>query len=98
MISKYDKIIVGFAVSLVVAFVVYALLLQAQDLVGDQVGRVITFNERTIALMAICLNVIPMNYFRRKYHNQSLRGLVIGTMVLAGMWFYRYGQDLLNNG
>lgn len=96
MISKYDKIIVGFVVSLVVAFITYALLLQALEFISDQSGQTIVFRDNTVALLAICLNVLPMNYFRRRYHNKSLRGLVIGTMLLAGVWFFYYGRDLIN--
>jgi len=81
MISKYDNIIVGFVVSLVVAFIAYALLLQAQEFISGQISRTLAFRENTVALLAICLNIFPMNYFRRRYHNKSLRGLVIGTMV-----------------
>lgn len=95
MISKYDNIAVGLVVSFVVAFIAYALLLQAQEFISGQFGRPVTFRENTIALLAICLNVLPMNYFRRRYHNKSLRGLVIGTMLLAGVWFFYYGRDLL---
>lgn len=96
MISKYDNLLVGLAVSLVVTFVAYALLLQAQDFISAQAGRTISFQDRSVALLSICLNVLPMNYFRRRYHYKSLRGLVIGTMLLAGAWFFYFGRDLLN--
>ncbi len=98
MISKYDKILVGLLAALVIPFIAYALLLQAGDWLGNAAERSITFEPRTIALVAICLNVLPMNYFRRAYHNKSLRGLVIGTMGLALAWFVYFGRDLLNAG
>lgn len=96
MLSKYDKIVTGLLVSFVVAFIAYALLLQAQDWIGSQAGRPLAFQERTIALIALCFNLLPMNYFRRRYQNKSLRGLVLGTMILAGAWFVYYGRSLLN--
>ena len=96
MVSKYDKILVGLMTALAVAFVAYGLLLQAEDWLSSAYPSFTTFNDRSIALMAICLNVIPMNYFQRKYQNKSLRGLVIGTMGLAVAWFVVYGQDILN--
>lgn len=96
MVSKYDKILVGFLTALAVAFVAYGILLQAEEWLSNAYPSFTAFNDRSIALMAICLNVIPMNYFQRRYHNKSLRGLVIGTMVLAVAWFYVYGQDILN--
>lgn len=96
MISKYDKIIVGLLTAFAVAFVAYALLLQVEELMSDAYPSFSAFNERSLALLAICLNVLPMNYFRRRYRNKSLRGLVIGTMLLAGIWFYQFGSDLMN--
>lgn len=96
MISRYDKIIVGLLTALAVSFVGYALLLQMEELLRGAYASFSSFNERSIALLAIFLNIIPMNYFRRRYHNKSLRGLVIGTMLLAALWFYRFGYDLLN--
>lgn len=96
MISKYDKIIVGIATAVVVAFVAYGLLIQAEEWLIGAYPSFTSFNERSIALMAIVFNILPMNYFQRRYYNKSLRGLVIGTMILAGAWFYVYGQDILN--
>ena len=95
MISKYDNILTGLAVSLIVAFVAYALLLQAQEFIAGQMNRPFSFQDRSVALLAICVNLLPMNYFRRRYHNKSLRGLVIGTVLLAGVWFFWFGRDLL---
>lgn len=96
MISKYDNIIVGLLTALAVSFVAYALLLQAEEWISAAYPSFTEFNDRSIALLAICLNVLPMNYFRRRYHNKSLRGLVIGTVLMAGVWFFYYGKDILN--
>jgi len=97
VISKYDNILVGLLVSLAIPFIAYGLLLQAGDWMSNAAERSITFQPRSIALVAICLNVLPMNYFRRAYHNKSLRGLIIGTMGLAMVWFFYFGRALLNS-
>lgn len=94
MISRYDTLLVGLLTALSVAFVAFALLLQAEEWIAASYPDFTSFQERSIALLAICLNVLPMNYFRRRYHNKSLRGLVLGTMGLAAAWFFVYGRFL----
>ena len=95
MVPKNDKLITGLAVSLVVPVIAYFLLLQLQGMIATGAGRNIQFEPRTLALVAICLNVMPLNYFRKTYRNRSLRGLASGTMLLALAWFFYYGRELL---
>ncbi|NJB87654.1 hypothetical protein GGR26_003438 [Lewinella marina] len=96
MVPRNDHIWIGLAVSFVVSFVAYGLFLQLGEWLTAGAGREITFRPRTLALMAICLNVLPMNVFRRTYRTRSLKGLVIGVMILAAAWFFYYGRELLN--
>lgn len=95
MVPRNDNILIGLAVSLIVPFIAYFLLLQAQDFIASSAGRPIIFEQRTLALIAICLNVMPLNFFRKVYRNKSLRGLATGTMILALGWFFWFGRDLL---
>jgi len=95
MVPKNDNILIGLAVSLILPAIAYFLLLQLQSMIVEASGRPISFELRTLALIAICLNVIPLNFFRRVYRNRSLRGLATGTMVLAMGWFFYFGRDLL---
>lgn len=99
MISKYDHLAVGLMTALVVAFVGYALLLQTQDWINEAgwFDATLDFRPRSLAILAISLNLLPMNFFRARYHHKSLRGLVIGTVLLGGLWFVYYGRELLNN-
>ncbi|MEL7161044.1 MAG: hypothetical protein AAFN92_09815, partial [Bacteroidota bacterium] len=83
MVSRYDHQLTGLITALLLAGIAYALLQQANDWVSDSAGKGEIFTQRTVALIAICLNVLPMNYFRKRYRNRSLRGLVMGTMLLA---------------
>lgn len=95
MVPRNDNILIGLAVSFIIPMIAYFLLLQAQDFIGNSAGRPIMFEQRTLALIAICLNVMPLNYFRKVYRNRSLRGLATGTMILALAWFYWFGRELL---
>ena len=95
MVSRYDHIVTGLVAAFAVAFIGYGLLLQLQDILSESFATTFAFRERSVALIAIALTVIPMSYFRKRYHNRSLRGLVIGTMIMAAAWFFYYGRDLL---
>ncbi|MBL7805577.1 MAG: hypothetical protein JNL02_17680 [Saprospiraceae bacterium] len=52
------------------------------------------FRERTLAIVAIALNMIPLNIFRRRRWDLSMRGVVIATGVLAFVWLFKYGIGL----
>ena len=96
MVPRNDHLWIGLAVSLVVSGIAFFLLLQLGGLFSSTEGRAITFRPRTLALIAICLNILPMNVFRRTYRTRSLKGLIIGVMILAAAWFFYFGRDLLN--
>ena len=95
MVSKYDNILVGLLTAISISVIAYGLLLTAEDFAQTSINAALDFNPRTLALIAICINILPMNYFRRRYHNRSLRGLVFGTVLLAGGWFFYFGRGLL---
>ena len=96
MVPRNDHLWIGLAVSLVVSGLAFFLLLQLGGLFSSTEGRAITFRPRTLALIAICINILPMNVFRRTYRTRALKGLVIGVMVLSAVWFFYFGQELLN--
>jgi len=66
-------------------------------MIGEGSGQDISFELRTVALVAICLNVMPLNFFRKTYRNQSLRGVATGTMILAMAWFFTSGETFLDS-
>ena len=46
--------------------------------------------EKTVALLAICCNLIPFNYFKNKRMDYAIRGCILPTMIFVGYWLYRY--------
>lgn len=94
MIPRNDHLLLGLAVGLLVPLVGYALLLQLTDYFSASAGRPLSFKPRTVALVALCLNILPMNVFRRSYRTRCLRGLVTATVLLALVWFFVYGRAL----
>ena len=53
------------------------------------------FRERTLAIVAIALNLIPLSRFRKLRYEQAMRGVVIATGVLAILWIIFFGRKLL---
>lgn len=90
----------GLAIGLVLPFVGYALLLMIYDgleSTGALSGRGFSanFRQRTLGIVAICLNLIPLNFFQKKRLTQSMRGLVLATLIYAVVWFINFGMKLL---
>ncbi len=54
------------------------------------------FRERTSAVIAICLNLIPLNLFMKRRATQSMRGIVLSTIVLVVIWVIYFGQYILS--
>jgi len=50
---------------------------------------------RSLALFALCCNLIPSNFFRKRRMDNALRGVVFPTLIYAGFWMYKYMSILL---
>ncbi len=63
---------------------IYALLEQNGSLANS---ISVEFRERTIALLAIAIDVIPMRYYQKnRYWIDSMRGVTIAMGALAFIW------------
>jgi len=98
MIFNRNEIWVGLLIGLLIPFVGYACLLvifeQLEGLdLGSSSGFAIGFRQRTVAIIAICLNIFPLNNFQKKRMTQSIRGLVLATFALVGVWLILYGPQ-----
>lgn len=53
------------------------------------------WRTRTIALLAICFNLIPFNAFIKKKHEHSMRGVIIPTVIYGMIWSIIYRETIL---
>lgn len=96
-----NKIIIGLVCGLIIPFVAYALILSVYDF-GDAQGWFDgssvseTFRSRTQGLLAIAANLITINIFRRKRHEDSMRGVVIATSIYVLVWIIMFGKTFLS--
>ncbi len=68
-------------------------LLEARGAASGE-GFSANFRERTLAIVALALNLIPLNIYRRRRWDLSMRGVVIATAILAFIWLFRFGVYL----
>lgn len=59
-----------------------------------QEGGAPPIRERTLVLLAICLNLIPFRAFNRRRAMASLRGVVTVTVLWAFAWIILYFKEL----
>jgi hypothetical protein len=57
-------------------------------------GLSINFRERTLAIVAIAINILLINIFRGRRWEHAMRGVVIATGLLAIAWLIRFGPSL----
>ncbi len=98
---KKDSVFFGLILGLISPVVVYLLLLMIysfMDSVGvfSDYGFAEDFRTRTLALIAICANLIIMQSYRKshKYH-ETIRGALIASMILVGLWFWQFGSKMI---
>ena len=97
MIFNKNAIWVGILIGLVLPFVGYALLLtifEQLDALGwvDGEGFSSTFRVRTLSVVAICLNTIPLNIFNKRRMTESMRGIVFPTAAYVIAWIIYFGR------
>jgi Co/Zn/Cd efflux system component len=96
MRPKHDSLLIGIATGVVISVSGYFIAVGANEWISSALDKPFTFKASTVALIAICLNMLSLGYFRRRYMHQSIRGILFLMMGLAIAWFVVYGQDLLN--
>jgi hypothetical protein len=96
-----NHIVAGIIAGLIIPFVGYALLLlifeQLESLgIVNPEGMAPNFRNRTSALVAIVLNVFPMNFYRKKLFYESMRGVVFPTVLYVILWIILFASSLFS--
>lgn len=100
IMPQKNAIWVGLLLGLLVPFVAYALLLtifEQLEMTGivSREGLSPQFRERTLSVVAIGLNVFIFNYYaRRRFFVNTMRGMVIATVICVGVWAAIFWKNL----
>ncbi len=58
-------------------------------------GLSINFRLRTSTVIAICINMVPLRRYSRQRHAESMRGVVLITVILGVIWFFTFRNEFL---
>lgn len=97
---KKNNLYIGLGIGILLPIVGYALLLTIFEQLDalhwtSQQGLSFKFRTRTLAMIAICVNLIPVQIYQRLRANEIVRGLSITTVVMAMIWLFTFGKDIL---
>lgn len=95
-----NEIWTGFLFGIILPVAGFLVLMQMFSLLeikgaASGAGLSADFRERTLAIVAVALNLIPMQIYRNRRWDKAIRGIVIATSVLALVWVVRYGVKLM---
>jgi hypothetical protein len=89
-------LILGFCIP-IVGYAIFMIAFETLESAGimDEVtsgssGR----RTRTLALLGICSNILPFEIYRKKRFDNTMRGLVIPTVIFMAIWMFQY-KDIL---
>ncbi|MFZ4543637.1 MAG: hypothetical protein ACOYOA_06280 [Saprospiraceae bacterium] len=102
MFYNKNNVFVGLLIGLAFPIVAYALVLtflEALDsIMGfSQVRLSTALKPRTLALIAICINIFVMQYYRRLRADESMRGVFIAVGIAALLWIIKYSGEIFGN-
>jgi hypothetical protein len=97
----YDRnhLFIGLLIGICMPIIAYAtilLLAETWDTYGPlvQVKLSEAIKPRTLALVALCINVFIMRWYQRRRYEDSMRGVFIAVGIGAIAWIVRYGVEI----
>jgi hypothetical protein len=97
---KKNNLYIGLGIGILLPIVSYALLLTIFEQLDklhwtSQQGLSFKFRMRTLCMIAICVNLIPVQIYQRWRANEIVRGLSITTVAMAMIWLFTFAKDIL---
>ncbi|MEO0043431.1 MAG: hypothetical protein RL329_2879 [Bacteroidota bacterium] len=97
---RKNNLYIGLGLGILLPLISYAVLLTVFEQLDalhwtSQQGLSFKFRTRTLSMIAICCNLIPVQIYQRLRANEIVRGLAIITVVLAMIWLFTFGKDII---
>ncbi len=93
---SFDSFLWGILISIITPIVSFGIITMLFEVLADAglmdhiTSSGASPREKTVALLAICCNLIPFNYFKNQRMDYAIRGCILPTMILVAYWLYRY--------
>ncbi len=97
---KHNNLWVGMGIGLLFPLfgfsIVYGVfdLMMSSGFMDDAPMHLVSKRMRTMTLIGICTNIYWIRRYNKRFTDQTLRGVVIGTMILSIIWFFFYFSSL----
>ncbi len=97
---KQDSLVGGIIWGVLIPFVGVAVLMILDETITDM--NILLPNNtvyggqknRTLFLLAICLNLIPFQIYRNRKMDKGLRGVSFPTMFYAFLWLFYFASSI----
>ena len=90
---KKNTILFGLLFGIITPIFGFYLVEALFDLYAESVGENGDWRLRTLAVIALCFNLIPFHLFKSQGYDEALRGVVIPTIIYVFLWvFYFWGE------
>jgi len=101
LLKENDNILMGILIGATVPVIGYFFIeiifqfLTDKGLMDSATAGSMGKRQRTLALMGICCNIIPIQFLNSRYNNKTLKGVLVATFIYAGLWLFNFGRELL---
>ncbi len=97
--DKRNTLLTGLLPGILLPIVIYAMLYAIFGLLekggaASGEGFSDSFRERTLAIVALAINVLLINMFKKRRWETAMRGVVVATGLLALAWLFRFGPGM----
>ena len=94
-----DRLWIGVLIGLIVPFVGLGILLTGYEWLenaglASPIGFSYQFRLRTLSILALALNLIPLTYYNKHYYIHTMRGMIFPTLAYVVMWVVYFGKEL----
>ena len=89
MIQRRNNVNIGIGFGILLPMFIFGMLF------GIATVAHLPLRTRTLALIAICANLLTMRLFRRQRAAESVRGVVLATVGLAVIWVVYFYAEII---
>lgn len=98
-INHPDRVFIGVLIGLIVPFIGLGLLLTIYEWLENAglatpIGLSNQFRLRTLSILALALNLIPLTIYNKKYYIHTMRGMIFPTLAYVVFWVIYFGKEL----